>query len=92
MDQFPRRLSDGGEDSGGQGERGDRGDMGREELSGEPQDYVVVPEQPWLDGFCVEKGLIPAVRGDAVGRGLHGGGTVGPEKRSTAGCRLLSTP
>jgi len=23
-----------------------------------PQDYVVVPEQPWLDGFCVEEGVI----------------------------------
>ena len=23
-----------------------------------PQDYVVVPEQPWLDGYCVEKGMI----------------------------------
>ncbi len=23
-----------------------------------PQDYVVVPEQPWLDGYCVEKGII----------------------------------
>jgi len=23
-----------------------------------PQDYVVVPEQPWLDGYCVQKGLI----------------------------------
>ena len=22
------------------------------------QDYVVVPEQPWLDGYCVEKGII----------------------------------
>lgn len=29
-----------------------------EELSDEPQDYVVVPGQPWLDGYCVEKGLI----------------------------------
>ena len=29
-----------------------------EGLTREPQDYVVVPEQPWLDGFCVEKGLI----------------------------------
>ena len=28
MDQFPWLLSDGGEDSGGQGQRGDRGDMG----------------------------------------------------------------
>ncbi len=24
----------------------------------DPQDYVVVPEQPWLDGYCVEKGII----------------------------------
>jgi len=24
----------------------------------DPQDYLVVPEQPWLDGFAVEKGVI----------------------------------
>ena len=29
-----------------------------DELSNTPQDYLVVPGQPWLDGFCVEKGLI----------------------------------
>jgi len=23
-----------------------------------PQDYMVAPGQPWLDGFCVEKGII----------------------------------
>ena len=28
------------------------------ELSGEPQDYVVVPDQPWLDGFSVMEGMI----------------------------------
>jgi hypothetical protein len=27
-------------------------------LHGLPQDYMVVPEQPWLDGFCVGKGII----------------------------------
>jgi hypothetical protein len=27
-------------------------------LNRDPQDYVVLPEQPWLDGYCVEKGLI----------------------------------
>ncbi|MDD3643820.1 MAG: hypothetical protein PHQ19_10200, partial [Candidatus Krumholzibacteria bacterium] len=27
-------------------------------LHGSPQDYLVIPEQPWLDGFCVEKGVI----------------------------------
>ena len=27
-------------------------------LNTEPQDYVVLPEQPWLDGYCIEKGTI----------------------------------
>ena len=27
-------------------------------LNGNPQDYIVLPEQPWLDGYCVEKGVI----------------------------------
>jgi len=27
-------------------------------LQRRPQDYMVVPDQPWLDGFCVEKGVI----------------------------------
>ena len=34
------------------------GEPWREPLHRGPQDYVVVPEQPWLDGFCVGKGLI----------------------------------
>lgn len=29
-----------------------------EGLQGEEQNYLVVPSQPWLDGFCVEKGTI----------------------------------
>jgi hypothetical protein len=29
-----------------------------EKLHGKPQDYLVAPEQPWLDGFCIEKGFI----------------------------------
>jgi hypothetical protein len=29
-----------------------------EGLHRNPQDYVVVPDQPWLDGYCVEKGVI----------------------------------
>ena len=28
------------------------------ELSDSPQDYVVIPDQPWLDGFCVMKGMV----------------------------------
>lgn len=27
-------------------------------LSSDPQDYVVLPKQPWLDGYCIEKGVI----------------------------------
>ena len=30
----------------------------RNELTRRPQDYVVIPDQRWLDGFCVRKGLI----------------------------------
>ena len=27
-------------------------------LEREPQNYLVIPEQPWLDGYCVERGVI----------------------------------
>ena len=47
-----------------------------------PQDYLVVPDQPWLDGFCVAKGLIRQFCRDATGRGIYGGGTA--HRRGTA--------
>ena len=34
------------------------GEPWKEGLNRKPQDYVVTPEQPWLDGFAVEKGVI----------------------------------
>lgn len=34
------------------------GENWRHGLSRNPQDYMVAPEQPWLDGYCVEKGII----------------------------------
>jgi hypothetical protein len=34
------------------------GDKWTDWLQRTPQDYVVTPQQPWLDGYCVEKGLI----------------------------------
>ena len=34
------------------------GEPWKNELSRQPQDYLVAPGQPWLDGFCVEQGLI----------------------------------
>ena len=34
------------------------GDKWCNHLNSDPQDYVLIPEQPWLDGYCVEKGVI----------------------------------
>jgi hypothetical protein len=34
------------------------GEDWREGLHRDPQDYMVAPEQPWIDGYCVEKGFI----------------------------------
>jgi hypothetical protein len=28
------------------------------ELNRKPQDYMAVPRQPWLDGYCIKKGII----------------------------------
>lgn len=38
-------------------------------LSAQPQDYLVVPKQPWLDGFCVQKGLIRQFVAMPLGKG-----------------------
>ena len=45
---------------------------GEEWLDGpnrDPQDYVVVPEQPWLDGYCVKKGEVRQFVATPLGRG-----------------------
>ena len=34
------------------------GDPWSNDLIKDPQDYLVVPEQPWIDGFCIRKGLV----------------------------------
>ncbi len=34
------------------------GGQWKNELSKRPQDYLVVPDQPWLDGFCVDRGVV----------------------------------
>ena len=34
------------------------GESWTDHLNSDPQDYVVLPEQPWLDGYCIEKGVI----------------------------------
>ncbi len=60
------------------------GEPWKDELSEHPQDYLVAPEQPWLDGFCVEDGLVRqfvamplgqgyTVEEQLVGEARHGG-------------------
>lgn len=34
------------------------GELWQTELQADPQNYMVLPEQPWLDGFAVRKGMI----------------------------------
>ena len=59
------------------------GDASVDHLNRDPQDYVVLPDQPWLDGYCVEKGVIrqfvamPLGKGYTVEEQLTGAGTHG---------------
>ncbi len=39
-------------------------------LHSKPQDYVVLPEQPWLDGFRVSEGVIRQFVAVPLGKGL----------------------
>lgn len=34
------------------------GEAWSNELTREPQDYLAIPRQPWLDGYCVGKGIV----------------------------------
>lgn len=45
------------------------GDGWTPSLSSAPQDYMVVPEQPWLDGFCVARGKIRQFVAMPLGQG-----------------------
>ena len=38
-------------------------------LNADPQDYVVIPEQPWVDGYCVKKGIIRQFVAAPLGQG-----------------------
>ena len=45
------------------------GDAWVNHLNRDPQDYVVLPKQPWLDGYCVEKGVIRQFVAMSLGEG-----------------------
>ncbi len=46
------------------------GDEWVNHLNLDPQDYAVIPDQPWLDGYCVEKGLIRQFVAMPLGKGF----------------------
>jgi len=46
------------------------GDTWTNNLHRRPQDYLVLPDQPWLDGYCVEKGLIRQFVAMPLGEGF----------------------
>jgi hypothetical protein len=48
------------------------GEAWRRGLHREPQDYVVSPGQPWLDGWCVDKGVIKQFVAMPLGSGYTG--------------------
>ena len=51
------------------------GESWKNEISEQPQDYLVVPEQPWLDGFLRRRRVDQAVRGHAPWGGILSRGT-----------------
>ena len=59
------------------------GEEWRGHLNQSPQDYMVIPEQPWLDGYCVKKGEVrqfvaaPLGKGYTVEEQLSGTGEFG---------------
>ena len=45
------------------------GDAWVDALSSNPQDYMVTPDQDWLDGFCIEKGKVRQFVAQPLGKG-----------------------
>lgn len=46
------------------------GEPWQEEMQFKPQGYVVTGEQPWLDGFCIEKDIIRQFVAASLGEGI----------------------
>jgi hypothetical protein len=67
------------------------GERFRNALGGSPQNYVVPPHQPWLDGICVKKGLIRQFVAMPLGTGATVEGQVTGEE-SVGGVQLRALP
>jgi hypothetical protein len=61
------------------------------ELDADDQDYVEVPGQPWLDGFCVEKGVVRQFVAMPLGQGYTAEEQV-TGKAEHGGIQILARP
>jgi hypothetical protein len=63
----------------------------RDGLGADPQDYLVLPAQPWLDGWCVEKGVIRQFVAAPLGSGHTVEGQLTGEE-SVGGIQIVAYP
>jgi hypothetical protein len=63
------------------------GEAWRTGLHRDPQDYMVSPDQPWLDGFAIGKGVIRQFGAMPLGDGYSVEEQV-PARRNGVGCRF----
>jgi hypothetical protein len=66
------------------------GEKWSEGLQRDPQSYVVLPEQPWLDGYCVEKGVVRQFVAARLGDGYTAEEQL--ESSQEGGIRLEAVP
>ena len=45
------------------------GEPWSDDLDADGQNYVVAPDQPWFDGYCVDKGVIRQFIAMPLGKG-----------------------
>ena len=67
------------------------GDSWVNHLNGDPQDYLVLPEQPWLDGYCVEKGFVRQFVAMPLGEGYTAEEQLSGEARH-GGLQIVAYP
>jgi hypothetical protein len=57
----------------------------------DPQDYLVIPNQPWLDGYCVSKGVIRQFVAMPLGTGYSAEEQI-TGRAETGGLQLVAYP
>jgi hypothetical protein len=67
------------------------GELWTNGLHDNPQNYIAVPEQPWLDGFCVEKGLIRQFIAMPLGEGYTAEEQI-TDKAEVGGLQIIVYP